>query len=371
MWAFNDLVLTRRGFGVQDPRDMVFAHVNLAGLYKHPTADTRVQKLFSADYTKTCAHVYQDITKFLLTERPAPVYNLLAGAESMIRLEDRKLGLATWATDWSESSSTSPREFLWVTIERAVDPAKPASSSLLDHGSALLFYGYKRGGLLYVSSVLASEERNLIEDLIIVSGSINLPQQAFQSSLEVLLDYCSQILSGIKSTAGEYVGSPTREARLETPCPRLFTRLLLARAYGNNRYEDLSSGDDLACYLMEPGHLYPLLLSKVTMFAVSTKSTRCPSYSEKLKYQALSMPKYPDYNGLVPWLSEKNYNGKQMGLEDSSHFHFIGECFVDGWKFQDMMHLLSDNDEESQSSQQHDAEQEIMERVKREAFVLH
>jgi hypothetical protein len=49
----------RRGIGVQDPRDMLFAHVSIAGVGH--------QKLLSIDYTKTLKQVFEDLAIYLLS----------------------------------------------------------------------------------------------------------------------------------------------------------------------------------------------------------------------------------------------------------------------------------------------------------------
>ncbi|EPE35036.1 hypothetical protein GLAREA_10731 [Glarea lozoyensis ATCC 20868] len=371
---FKGLVLTRRGRGVQDPRDMVFAHVNLAGLYKYPATDTRVQELFSADYKKSCAYVYQEIVKFIMTENPVMVHDLLADAESMIKLEDRKLGLATWTVDWSESSSTRPRKALGQVTDRFGDiwcNPKREGWNLLDLGAALLFYGYRRGILVYVSSVLATDEVDMIKDFISASDSLHISPQDFQSSLKVLVDYYTQVLSGTNPIPDEEMHAEHEEAALEKYRRQLFTRLLWARP-NKERYESFlfarrwgllqdgtwalvpaiaQRGDDVCCF--EEVDATPFLLRK----------TEVPnSFDVKIR---------KDYNDVVPWLSEKNYVGEKMTFQDGSHFHFIGECFMNEWEFQDMKHRIKDDVRGNKTPQKQDATQKIVEDYQREAFVLH
>ena len=91
-----DILVSRRGFGVSDPRDMIFAHLGLI--------DTAVVEV---DYDKTPAQVFE----IFVEQYIAATLNLdiFAHIED-IQQEQRRPDLATWAIDWaSHSSFAGPR----------------------------------------------------------------------------------------------------------------------------------------------------------------------------------------------------------------------------------------------------------------------
>lgn len=88
----------RRGLGATDPRDFIFAHMFLAA-----DTDTLVRYV-KVDYTKSCAEVFEDAARFLLEEvgPEGPVkFFPDASRDQLSKIE----GLASWAPDWSLSSS--------------------------------------------------------------------------------------------------------------------------------------------------------------------------------------------------------------------------------------------------------------------------
>jgi hypothetical protein len=91
--AMLNLLKARRGLGVTDPRDMLYAHVGFAS----DGQDVNV------DYTKTCAQVYEDFARHLMKSLPAYDLLLLVGNhESPTRVK----GLGSWAPDWTIPSRT-------------------------------------------------------------------------------------------------------------------------------------------------------------------------------------------------------------------------------------------------------------------------
>lgn len=96
-----NILVSRRGLGVQDPRDMIFAHIGIAGLddsnAKHPLLRPLV-----VDYIKTKKEVYEGLAAVVFAE--GKIYDFLRNAESTVCLEDRTSNLATWAPDWANNS---------------------------------------------------------------------------------------------------------------------------------------------------------------------------------------------------------------------------------------------------------------------------
>ncbi|CZR51791.1 uncharacterized protein PAC_01668 [Phialocephala subalpina] len=84
---FTDTLAARRGFGVSDPRDMIFAHLGLM-------RNTDIQ----ADYGQSTKHVYQNFARHQMEETCS--LELLGHVED-VPLERRKPGIPSWAPDWT------------------------------------------------------------------------------------------------------------------------------------------------------------------------------------------------------------------------------------------------------------------------------
>jgi hypothetical protein len=86
-----ELLQARRGLGVSDPRDMVFAHVGFA--------DDGWHEALAVDYSKTCAQVYTDFARYLDKK-----YGRL---DLLERIEEKKNSraclekLPSWVPDWT------------------------------------------------------------------------------------------------------------------------------------------------------------------------------------------------------------------------------------------------------------------------------
>lgn len=84
------VLASRRGLGVSDPRDMIFAHI---GIFKGTGITPR--------YDRSTVHLYEEIVKYY--------YNLTSGLEMLHYVEDvdpnsRRKNLASWAPDWTYNS---------------------------------------------------------------------------------------------------------------------------------------------------------------------------------------------------------------------------------------------------------------------------
>jgi hypothetical protein len=84
------LISARRGFGVSDPRDMIFAHVGFA-------ADGQDRDLLT-DYCKTCAQVYTDFARYIGRELGGMRLLDLVGES---RVSGRVKDLPSWVPDWT------------------------------------------------------------------------------------------------------------------------------------------------------------------------------------------------------------------------------------------------------------------------------
>lgn len=91
---FN-LLLSRRGLGATDSRDMIFAHMSTASDLE------KVKEYVQVDYDKTCEVICENVARYIL-DHVEPY-----GPEIFFRNIDdmepdaRRKGLASWAPDWS------------------------------------------------------------------------------------------------------------------------------------------------------------------------------------------------------------------------------------------------------------------------------
>jgi len=91
------LITSRRGLGVTDPRDMIFAHIGFA-------SDGH-DRFVKADYSMTCVEVYEDYARSVFeTSQNYGILFHVGDPRSPTRLPE----LASWAPDWSEPKSTTP-----------------------------------------------------------------------------------------------------------------------------------------------------------------------------------------------------------------------------------------------------------------------
>jgi hypothetical protein len=90
----DDLLLNamiyRRGLGVSDPKDMVYAHWGLAS---NETKDFIV-----VDYNKSCAEVYEDIAWYYLNKMKNVFLFFHVGE---VEFNKRRAGLPSWVLDWA------------------------------------------------------------------------------------------------------------------------------------------------------------------------------------------------------------------------------------------------------------------------------
>ncbi|KAL2062480.1 hypothetical protein VTL71DRAFT_6746 [Oculimacula yallundae] len=97
---FLEMLDARRGFGVTDPRDMLFTHRGILG---HPPTHPWSPELVDVDYSKDSIEVYQSIVKYTLARTRD--YRILSHAEANYSLDKSKVNASyffpTWVPDWS------------------------------------------------------------------------------------------------------------------------------------------------------------------------------------------------------------------------------------------------------------------------------
>lgn len=102
-----ELVCARRGLGVSDPRDMIFAHSGFA---------SDGSRNFKVDYSKTCERVYVDFALYVIDKVGIGTVLGLVGDPMSHR---RRKDLPSWVPDWT-SPFVSPMMFPWP-IQRSLD----------------------------------------------------------------------------------------------------------------------------------------------------------------------------------------------------------------------------------------------------------
>jgi len=120
-----DLVVSRRGLGVSDDRDMIFAHLGLAS----DLPDHRI----AVDYKKSCGRVYEDFALYVMEK--FDISHITCHVED-IPPEQRMQGLPSWVPDWTwlpqhkqryrfdryqdDKSSYNPRQKYFLIEESSV-----------------------------------------------------------------------------------------------------------------------------------------------------------------------------------------------------------------------------------------------------------
>ena len=101
-----EILKSRRGLGVTDPRDMLFAHTNISR-----TAEVweKYRDLIQVDYNKSCLEVYERLAIYFI--RQLNDFSILSAVED-VGLESRRPGIVSWAPDWTCAMPPLP----WVEL---------------------------------------------------------------------------------------------------------------------------------------------------------------------------------------------------------------------------------------------------------------
>lgn len=91
-----DMLSRRRGVGVSDPRDMVYAHLGLC--------DNAIQSTIPVDYDRSIADLYEHVARIHITSCRS-LYILFHVEE--IQPEHRRPGLPSWVPDWTVPPMTT------------------------------------------------------------------------------------------------------------------------------------------------------------------------------------------------------------------------------------------------------------------------
>jgi hypothetical protein len=93
------LLALRRGLGVSDARDMIYAHLGVVSdsLFGHLELEV--------DYSKSCSELFIDVTRYFLKRYKD--YRILSHVEDVDPLK-RRQGLPSWVPDWTSTKVLDP-----------------------------------------------------------------------------------------------------------------------------------------------------------------------------------------------------------------------------------------------------------------------
>lgn len=98
------ILLSRRGFGVTNPRDMVYGHLAVAGLHR-PAIEAARAPVPQVDYNKTVAEVFTDATFYIINSTRS---NKVLFHAEVVNGPHRRTDLPSWVPDWSLDSTHHP-----------------------------------------------------------------------------------------------------------------------------------------------------------------------------------------------------------------------------------------------------------------------
>ncbi|TGO27159.1 hypothetical protein BPAE_0046g00210 [Botrytis paeoniae] len=90
---------SRRGYGVSDPRDMLYGHLAMF-VDRTKSKNPEIENLIEINYRKTITDVYTDLTLYFLNRQSN--FGFLSHVED-VNFEERKWNLPTWVPDWTSS----------------------------------------------------------------------------------------------------------------------------------------------------------------------------------------------------------------------------------------------------------------------------
>jgi hypothetical protein len=138
-----DILKARRGLGVLDPRDMVYAHLGMS--------EPSVRSNINIDYSKSKAQVYEDISRYILSiSRDLSILSLIEDVD----LESRP-HLPSWVPDWSVRLGFDqvPARKAMVAVDPAPEPDTFSNLFMVcDAPGVLAFAGRRHGTVVHVLS---------------------------------------------------------------------------------------------------------------------------------------------------------------------------------------------------------------------------
>ena len=101
-----EMLKSRRGLGVTDPKDMLFAHTNVA---RTAEVQEKYRYLIDVDYNRSCPEVYERVAIYFM--RQLNDFSILSAVED-VELRSRRRDIMSWAPDWTCAMPSAP----WVEL---------------------------------------------------------------------------------------------------------------------------------------------------------------------------------------------------------------------------------------------------------------
>jgi hypothetical protein len=171
---FEDVLLMRRGLGVTDPRDMIFAHTNFC-------PDASEIDCLQVDYTNSTVDIYTNLALYSITNSDYHANYIFSSIEQASH-QGRQTGLPSWVPDWTSQSSycspiSSPPQPNTNIDLRQSAPVAPFPKHVCNHGTKINplnmpFY--------------SKDERALVLDGFLV-GKIRVVSQSLDGYLRALI----------------------------------------------------------------------------------------------------------------------------------------------------------------------------------------
>lgn len=171
------ILISRRGLGVQDARDMLFAHIGIAGITSDGI-DLPTHVPYLVDYSKTKTQVYQDLAMAVLAKDGQ--YDFLHYAKTTICLEDRPRHVPTWMPDWTDNSWRQSREIIRHPSIRFPYPGM--GYTLCETSSILACIGNRYGQINRIApGPITLDDANL---LVSLEGYLDRPKRTPHTGYE-------------------------------------------------------------------------------------------------------------------------------------------------------------------------------------------
>lgn len=342
---FVSTLLKRQGLGVQDPRDMIFAHIGLLG---DISQDKVLKGILAVSYTISSKKLYEQVVGYLLEH--SQDLNLLAFTDiRQMQQYGRVEGLATWCLDLTSPPSHFMRLGVQASIEYlgwGMKTPRLQHSSFLVAPSIFVCLGLKIGSIAAMSQrlLLKSSPTSLgiknkdpvlintskIDDVFLILESyfgIRFEcNKCTNSSMEATpqCEFSAKSWRRLRS-AEQHSNGFWEGLQHEFKCQFWDFQSELPRFLHARRFAKLDDGSialvsqharlgDIACHV--EGSICPLLLRSISPSLEATKRVE-KSYLERLQRSDLS---------------ETDPERHQRKLRDGlciGHYDFVGECIVE------------------------------------------
>lgn len=277
-----DMLDTRRGLGVLDPRDMLYAHQSCLEIGFR--VDDGVE-LLKVDYKKTCTEVYLDKAKYFLFASSGTICSRLKilSYADMHNTSQKFQYLPTWCPDWTtkqkptgyerlrKASTESSRIVccdLWHKICKEIGPGP---MMCLTASSLLSCVGMRLGTIIKLSEVLTSKH-SAVDDSYFWPQSPRSPQStgnlvrqverkisirpktntnnenSFGKNYKRLYDRWESVLGpvlagsdSIRNTVNSHIRYPELLSRITTECDSDFMRHHMERGLGMRPWDYATS----------------------------------------------------------------------------------------------------------------------------------